>query len=496
MSLLLDALKKAADDKNKKSSHSSINEPADNLPVDEEVSGINEIPVDSLELELEPDAADINTVESSDDFPEVDQVALAQSKTQAPADQATQTQNSSSPDNSEDDSKSSLEESPVETTDESSLSDTVKDIETSNNQIPASAEHPTENSEQQQAASKSADAGKNDGSKHKNSLQVENERALSALINKSNQHSRSEQLKKTITIAVLVGLILFGSGLYFFIEMQASSQDLYIAQNNNAPIKRNTPILQTQTNISQQPAQAVKAEPVAVKKATQITPIRPQIQTPVVKKSRAQRQAAKKPISIVRTQKLDPVYDLLRDAYNAFQNQDYRQSEKLYNQVLKREPRNRDALLGVAAIGIKEQRYEYSRQKYQQLLNLNPRDSIAISGLSNIANRVDSQLNESQLKFMLKQQPGASHLYFSLGSLYASQKKWPEAQSAFFSAWSADNTNADYAYNLAVSLDHLDKASQAKGFYQLSLNLIPASGGNFSATDAQDRIRTLQEAHK
>jgi uncharacterized protein HemY len=94
---------------------------------------------------------------------------------------------------------------------------------------------------------------------------------------------------------------------------------------------------------------------------------------------------------------------------------------------------------------------------------------------------------------MLKQQPDSPHLYFALGSHYSALSKWPEAQSAFFSAWSADNLNADYAYNLAVSLDHLSKQKQAVDFYQLSLKLQKSSIGNFSSVDVHRRISSLQE---
>jgi len=97
---------------------------------------------------------------------------------------------------------------------------------------------------------------------------------------------------------------------------------------------------------------------------------------------------------------------------------------------------------------------------------------------------------------MLKQQPDSAHLYFALGSLYTTQNRWPEAQSSYFSAWSAENKNADYAYNLAVSLDHLDKKKQALDFYQLSLKLKQASSGNFSQTDTQDRIHALKGISK
>ena len=187
------------------------------------------------------------------------------------------------------------------------------------------------------------------------------------------------------------------------------------------------------------------------------------------------------------------------DAYSAFQRGQYEQAQILYQQVLAQEPRNRDALLGLAAIALKQQRYEYAKQKYLALLQLNPKDSLAVAGLSSVnqgslQHSSDTALSESQLKFMLKEQPDAPHLYFALGSLYAGKNQWPQAQSAYFSAWSGDSNNADYAFNLAVSLDHINQPQQALQYYQLCLKLMRNSSASFSAAQVQQRINSLQEA--
>jgi len=261
--------------------------------------------------------------------------------------------------------------------------------------------------------------------------------------------------------------------------VDTASHEIFIANNNQAPVNSDFETPPKDTTPVATEANKIAEVTIAPKK---------NIARKIVKKS--------KPIHIVHSEKQDPVSTLILEAYNHFHNENYEQANKLYNQVILREPKNRDALLGLSAIAVKQQRYEFARQKYQYLLRLNPKDSIAIAGLSSIENAVDPLLNESQLKFMLKEQPDAAHLYFALGSLYSLQNKWPEAQSAYFSAWSAENKNADYAYNLAISLDHLDKKDQALDFYTLSLKLKQASSGNFSAENTAQRIRTLKETNK
>jgi len=514
MSLLLDALKKAADDKIKNTAQTSSDNPEDaktepeqnSLLVDPS-SSVKKIEDDSLELELDlesetTDSPDETDKSLNDEFPQVDETVITNASKEAETEKAT--------DYIDEIESNDLEDSPLELTEDNNSvaasEESNKNEPTVSDDINLTNDANQDETLEQQASEKpeltsepelepeapvqpTVEQSSYKRTQHRASGKIENEQALSALINKSNQHSRSENLKKNITIAILITLILIGSGLYFYIEMQTTSQDLYIAQNSTAVNRE--PDIQNVTQAPEQPVSSPKQAIIQPKNT--ISQVKPKIRTPVVTKPRITQKIATQPISIVRTKKLDPVHVLLRDAYNAFHNEDYRKSESLYQKANKREPKNRDALLGLAAIGTKEKRFEYARQKYQYLLKLNPRDSLAIAGMSSIENRIDPQLNESQLKFMLKQQPDSAHLYFALGSQYSSQNKWAEAQSAFFSAWSAENKNADYAFNLAVSLDHLDKKKQALDFYQLSLKLKQASSGNFSKSDTVQRIQTLQE---
>ncbi len=308
---------------------------------------------------------------------------------------------------------------------------------------------------------------------------------LLALINKSNHDSRQQRLKTNITLGILIGLILVGSGLYFFIEMKVAQQGIYL-------IQKNTPT--TQNILSQENVALIKTQSMAINTAPKTVINKPQSHTI---KSTIKKTAIKKPtntnnIHIIRSKKTNPLDSILLNAYREFHKQNYTAANNLYKKALKHEPKNRDVLLGLAAVATKQQRYEYARQKYQYLLKLKPRDSLAIAGISSLENKLEPQLTESQLKFMLKQQPDAAHLYFALGAHYATQKKWPEAQSAFFHAWSAKNKNADYCYNLAISLDHLEKKKQALDFYKLSLKLKQTYSGNFSQVDTENRMHRLQ----
>jgi len=472
MSLLLDALKKAADDKLKKAEYKNQN---NNQSIE-------------LDLDLKSDDpngySEVNNENITTHKPQTDDTKF---------DISEKLYSSKKIDIELDNNLTTQKEMRLEDIDDDTIKAEIDDAEadklSNNNQTPLNVK-----------PIKSQHSMKTPASR------IETEQALSALIDKSNRHSRREKLKKNIIIGLIIALILIISGMYFYIEMQSTSQNFNLTGINHSPdnlfyqetISANKKFKTNTDSHSPLISNSLATKNIApVKTPAKLRLIKPaSVKKNHNKASPKQPTKTIKPIHITRTKKSDPIHLLVSDAYAAFHSVDYHRSEKLYKQALEREPKNRDALLGLAAIGIKENRYEYARQKYQYLLRLNPADSLAIAGLSGIEKYVDSQLSESQLKFMLKQQPDAAHLYFALGAQYSSQLKWAEAQSAYFSAWSADNKNADYCYNLAVSLDHLGKPEQALNFYKLSLKLKPASNGNFSQANTKQRIEILQASVK
>ncbi|HEY9200196.1 MAG TPA: tetratricopeptide repeat protein [Gammaproteobacteria bacterium] len=536
MSLLLDALKKAADDKKK-----SVDEPAAKSPVQDNTQINDE---DSLELELDEKQLTDNDTDGDNDFPRVDEQPIAPQKPQA---SSTETVTETTVEHLNDTaSKSKLQntdlhantdtahtEKPVElelaatenthteATDEPAQTPAKPQAETaepSTTDSPDSVTDTVYQPQQQATAAETVDtvssavhqAGRNRHS-------ADNEAALSALINKSNQYQQRAQKKRMILLVVLILLLISGSAGFFYLKAEMASQELYIAQNTQSPL----PVEPVAIDKSQQPAgnqsvvtasdnrQNLTAEPAQRNNTASQAPAEAAISKPPAPQKvrsagdtvtrNASNKTAESRIHIQQSSREDPLESLIMNAYNAFQRGDYGRAETLYQQVLTDEPRNRDANLGLAAIALKQQRYEYAKQKYLALLQLNPKDSLAIAGLSSLSqvsaqNLADSGLSESQLKFMLKEQPDAAHLYFALGSLYAAKNQWPQAQSAYFSAWSGDSNQADYAFNLAVSLDHINQPQQALQYYQLSLKLMRSSAANFSATQVEQRINSLQEA--
>ncbi len=214
---------------------------------------------------------------------------------------------------------------------------------------------------------------------------------------------------------------------------------------------------------------------------------------PEVPAARPQRTIApQNRIAVQRSDNAAPrVNPAVTEAYAALENGQFDAAQRLYTQVLRRDPANSDALLGLAAIAHKENRIEDAQRHYMAILDANPRHALAQAGLIALMGRADPSAAESRLKQLLAREPSPP-LYFNLGNLYADQGLWPQAQQAYFQAHSLDSSNPDYAYNLAVGLEHLGQQKLALGFYRKAQQLASARGAaNFDTARIQDRITQL-----
>ncbi|MBK9131187.1 MAG: tetratricopeptide repeat protein [Gammaproteobacteria bacterium] len=212
----------------------------------------------------------------------------------------------------------------------------------------------------------------------------------------------------------------------------------------------------------------------------------PQAMTPA-----PEEQHVAPPLVIVRNEVEDPLQALLGKAFAAYQGGDDAAAESAYRQALQFDTRNRDALLGLAALAQRGGRTEEARQYYRTLLELNPLDSAPVAGLIGLQGGNDPVQDESRIKLLLRQEPEAPYLHFTLGTLFVAQGRWPEAQQAFFDAYRYDSVRADYAFNLAVALDRLGQRGAAIGYYRRALELSRSGASSFNTDDVERRIDTL-----
>ena len=204
----------------------------------------------------------------------------------------------------------------------------------------------------------------------------------------------------------------------------------------------------------------------------------------------AEKQTSLKLSSKASTAGVDPT---LLAAYQAFNRGEDPSAQQQYREVLKRDVRNVDALLGMAAIAQRQGRDADAAGWYQKVLDVEPQNSHAQSALASPQANVDATSAESRIKSMLAQQPEAAHLHAALGNIYAEQSQWASAQGAYFDASRFEPKNADYAFNVAVSLEHLGKKNLALLQYQRALAMLNELGGaSPDRATLEARIQALQ----
>jgi len=186
------------------------------------------------------------------------------------------------------------------------------------------------------------------------------------------------------------------------------------------------------------------------------------------------------------------VHPKVEAGYAAYLAGDLAAARAEYQQGLREEPANRDAMLGLAALDVRAGRYEAAEALYLRVLQVDPRDAPAQAALIALrSGRSDPLATESRVKTLLAADPSAHALNFALGNQLAQQNRWAEAQQEYFKAYTAEPDNADFAYNLAVSLDHLRQPRQALDYYQRAIGLSEKRGASFDVAAARTRAATL-----
>lgn len=182
----------------------------------------------------------------------------------------------------------------------------------------------------------------------------------------------------------------------------------------------------------------------------------------------------------------------LMRGFDAFNRGDLASAQTEYTRALQSDPRNTDAMHGLAAILLRQGQLDQAAWDYQKILEANPQDSVALAALINIRSQVDPAAAESRLKLLAAAQPELAAPYFSLGNLYARQGRWNEAQQAYFRAYNAEPENPDILYNLAISLEHIRQIRLAAQYYAQAIAAAQTRPAGFDKAQAATRMHALQ----
>lgn len=226
-------------------------------------------------------------------------------------------------------------------------------------------------------------------------------------------------------------------------------------------------------------------------------PVAEPVVAPVADAGPAEARMPAAPSSLVRISRTRAASEhdrMLREAYSYYQTGDYEAAAIHYLAVLNERPDTLDALLGMGSIALRQNDLQRAVDYFSRVLRIDPRNQIAAGALIGLQRNPDPVASESAIKFMLQDNPDSAFLYFVLGNVYAAQSRWSEAQQAFFDAYRNDSANADYALNLAASLDRLGQSQPALDYYGVALKLAEGQSAGFDPVNVRARIQALSGA--
>lgn len=355
---------------------------------------------------------------------------------------------------------------------------------------PLSADSPTMQ-ERPAAPTPSATAGKPVPGIKAGSEQARAAAVLQATANTQLPVESGKRFKPVVALGIAGVIAVIGLGIYVY--LQITNPGLFIRQPTPAP---KPPIAQKPAPAPQPPITtetlvAAPADAASAKAAAAATPTTAPAPIPAAPPAPAGAEAPRNNIKISAGStdaQLDP---RIGDAYAALQSGKLDIARQLYGEVVRSDPKNIQALLGAAAVAMQQNGADEASRLYFRVLDMEPRNTYAQAGIVALMGRADPSAAEAKLKQLISREPLAS-LHFTLGNLYGDQSRWAEAQQSYFQAHHLELGNPDYAYNLAVGLEHVGQTKLATGYYRRAVELAQARGrAGFNVNQAQDRIRQL-----
>ena len=186
----------------------------------------------------------------------------------------------------------------------------------------------------------------------------------------------------------------------------------------------------------------------------------------------------------------DDSNQLVSQAYDAYQMQNYQQALSFYQRAVQFDPYHRDAILGIAASAQLLGNYGLAEQHFRRLLSLEPQDTAAFSGLLNLPSN-NGGITELELLQHATQHGSPAALFAILGNYLARNVRWSEAESAYATALKQDADNADYLFNYAVVLDNLARHRESIHYYSRALEAATAGLFSFDRQSAEKRLESL-----
>jgi Tfp pilus assembly protein PilF len=182
------------------------------------------------------------------------------------------------------------------------------------------------------------------------------------------------------------------------------------------------------------------------------------------------------------------------NGYNALVRGAYDMALDFYERALREEPNSVLAMLGRGAALQKQGKTEDARMAYEQVLKVDPANREALSNLTTLL--VERSPNEAlgKLQDLEKQYPRFSPITAQIGLTYAKLGAMNEALDYLNRATQMSPETVMYQYNMALVLDHLGRSAQAVSVYETVLASMSAGRGvlELSKADIERRVQYLK----
>jgi len=253
-------------------------------------------------------------------------------------------------------------------------------------------------------------------------------------------------------------------------------------------VNRDSAVLDGQSKVAGSGDNAAVVTPVNIRKLPASVPKRKR--EPVSDVHANNKKAGRSTVQIQVNQK----DQYLTQAYQAYELGHFQSAAAYFENVLNLDPKSITALLGLAAVAANLDDQEAAMNYYHSALEVQPDNLDAYEGIVNLSASVElnSEWKRSLIE-MSKIYPASATLQYGLGNIYASEQDWLSAQEAFFNAYSMEVTNPDYMVNLAISLDQLGEYKAASQFYTKALANSGASNAHFNAAQIKNRLVSIQQ---
>lgn len=180
--------------------------------------------------------------------------------------------------------------------------------------------------------------------------------------------------------------------------------------------------------------------------------------------------------------------------YDALMGGSYDTALGFYDAALKEEPTSVLALLGRGAALQKLGRGQEAHGSYDQVLKLDPQNREALTNITAIAGERAPEEALSRLLQLESEYPAFSPVKAQIGLAYAKTGSMQQALDYFRRALSLSPDTVMYHYNMALVLDHMGRGPQAVESYNRVLAAFAGGRGpsDLSADQIERRVRFLQ----